>query len=129
MPNLIVFGNPRRKKKNPGKRSLAGMLSRHVYQIRARPRGGRVKTIDFGNELVQARAHGNGTVELRCTEKGRRPFDHLDGAEVQLIRYRHVEDGEDYQHDFEPGVFLIAPRGTSAVIFRPDGLPVWKDFA
>jgi hypothetical protein len=122
MPNLIVFGNPRKHK-------MSGLLSRHVYQIRSRrSAGGRVKTTDFGNELVQARAVGNGTVELRCTEKGRHPFSQLDGHELALIRYRHVEDGEDYQHDFAPGVFLEAQRGGSGVIYRPDGKPVWKDF-
>lgn len=120
-PSLVVFGNP-------GK-AMAGMLSRHVYQIQMRPeQGGRIRTVNFGTEQIQARAVGNGTVELRATTKGQRPFERLDGFQVQRIRYRHVEDGEDYQHEFEPGAFLIAPRGVSAVIFRRDGKPVWGEF-
>lgn len=51
--------------------------------------------------------------------------------EVHAITYTHLDDGQDYKHDFDPGVELVAATlggKRVAVVSRPDGKPVWEDF-
>lgn len=47
---------------------------------------------------------------------------------VYAIQYRHASDGEDYDHDFAPGVCLRANTDGSVTLYRRDGRPVWQEF-
>lgn len=53
--------------------------------------------------------------------------------EVHSVAYRHCDDGEPYQHDFERPTDLIACKTDDGrkvlVILNPDGEPVWEDFS
>lgn len=44
------------------------------------------------------------------------------------LSYKHLEDGEDYQHDFAPGVSIFLASDKSVHLYRPDGKPLWEDF-
>lgn len=48
------------------------------------------------------------------------------GDNVHQIRYQHAEDGENYYHDFEKGVKLIA-LDNGDVLLTSDK-PLWEDF-
>lgn len=50
------------------------------------------------------------------------------GEEVYDVRYRHIDDGEDYVHDFGPGVELEGLDGGDVILYQRDGLPIWDDF-
>jgi hypothetical protein len=138
MPELIVFGNParRRRKTNPQHAPMPGLISSSVYQVKTR--GSPVVTRDFAHRTCAAHARRNGTVELRQSRFPFVPrngaasvfFRTLDGRELARIRYRHAEDGADYQHPFAPGAFLrVVANGWTAVIYRRDGRPVWGEFS
>jgi hypothetical protein len=63
----------------------------------------------------------------------RRTNHHLEGAEllsdrVIEIAYVHAQDGQEYQHDFSPGVRMLLLRDGTVELRRPDGKPLWKDF-
>lgn len=47
---------------------------------------------------------------------------------VYSIQYKHLQDGKDYEHDFEPGTCLRANADGSVTIYRSDGRPVWEEF-
>lgn len=47
---------------------------------------------------------------------------------VYAIQYKHVKDGKDYEHEFEPGVCLRANKDGTVTIYRNDGRPVWEEF-
>lgn len=51
--------------------------------------------------------------------------------DVHEIRYTHIEDGEQYKHDFHGDVELwaIKRRGLREVLLaHADGKPLWEDF-
>ena len=50
------------------------------------------------------------------------------GDEVYDVRYRHSDDGEDYVHEFGPGVELEGLDDGDVVLHQRDGLPIWEDF-
>lgn len=45
-----------------------------------------------------------------------------------FLAYRHAEDGEDYIHDFGPGVRMEAQEDGSVLLSHPIR-PIWRDFA
>lgn len=50
---------------------------------------------------------------------------------VYEIRYRHMDDGKDYQHEFDPRVQMLAIlRGEKhdVLLTHQDSLPLWRDF-
>ena len=47
---------------------------------------------------------------------------------VWMIGYKHIEDGEDYVHEFGPDVSMEAEKGGSVSIFHRNGRPVWREF-
>jgi len=48
---------------------------------------------------------------------------------VYAIEYKHLEDNNDYRHDFAAGVNLFVDRKHLQVtLYRPDGKPLAKDF-
>lgn len=47
---------------------------------------------------------------------------------VYDVRYRHLEDGEDYVHDFGPDVELEALDDGTVLLSHSEGLPLWADF-
>lgn len=50
------------------------------------------------------------------------------GEEVYDVRYRHLEDGLNYIHEFGPGVELEALPDGSVRLYHARGLPLWEDF-
>jgi hypothetical protein len=53
------------------------------------------------------------------------------GDDVHEIRYRHVDDGEFYKHEFngEAEVFAVERNGKrELLIAHRRGLPLWEDF-
>ena len=47
---------------------------------------------------------------------------------VYDVRYQHVDDGQDYVHDFGPGVELEALEDGSVELHHRDGHPLWETF-
>ncbi len=47
---------------------------------------------------------------------------------VYAIQYKHKQDGDDYEHEFERGVCLRANTDGSVTLYRRDGRPVWEEF-
>jgi len=93
-------------------------------------RDGKKRTHRFPADAVHIRLAGDMTVHLSRTD-GVAVFPQepsgLLSKEVVQLRYRHEEDGEDYFHDFDPGVSLIV-TGKRAHLYRPDGKPLWGRF-
>lgn len=46
---------------------------------------------------------------------------------VHSLAYTHIEDGDDYKHDFAKGVCMIAV-GRIVILYRPDKEPLSGDF-
>ncbi len=48
------------------------------------------------------------------------------------LSYKHVDDDNDYEHDFARGVHVVtveSPSGLRGVLlYRPDGRNLWDDF-
>lgn len=49
-------------------------------------------------------------------------------GEVYDIRYQHADDGENYVHDFGPGVELEALDDGEIHLSHRDGLALWQEF-
>lgn len=47
---------------------------------------------------------------------------------VYAIQYKHKQDGDDYEHEFQRGVCLRANTDGSVTLYRRDGRPVWEEF-
>lgn len=54
--------------------------------------------------------------------------DALMSHRVYEIAYKHFVDGQDYKHEFSPGVWMQANKDNQVVLYRPDGKPLSKDF-
>jgi hypothetical protein len=51
--------------------------------------------------------------------------------ELHLIRYRHAEDGRQYEHEFVNPTSVLAlfdGEKHDILITSPDGWPIWQDF-
>lgn len=44
------------------------------------------------------------------------------------VRYKHIEDGHAYKHEFGPGVCIELLRDGSVRLFHKDGKSLWGDF-
>lgn len=49
------------------------------------------------------------------------------GADVHAIQYEHAEDGEPYEHEFEPGVEMWGEEDGSVTLVHPRKR-LWRDF-
>ena len=47
---------------------------------------------------------------------------------VYAVQYRHVEDGQDYEHTFKTGVCMELLSDGSVRIYSRSGKPLWGDF-
>jgi hypothetical protein len=47
---------------------------------------------------------------------------------VYQIKYKHIEDGEDYVHNFAPGTCMELLADGSVRLYRMDGRPLFRDF-
>lgn len=107
------------------------LLSRAAEDITfIRLRGGLKDVHRFPADTVHIRLASDKTVHLSRPDGSavfpREPAGLL-SKHVTQLRYRHEEDGEDYFHDFAPGVSLIV-TGQRAHLYRPDGKPLWGRF-
>lgn len=106
--------------------------------IRLINRGALVEAVAELRELQERAAKGHH--RNPPLTRGRRLLGHsnytahragLMSKEVHAILYRHIEDGEQYRHDFDHSTSLIALRHGDAndvLITSPDGFPIWQDF-
>jgi hypothetical protein len=111
--------------------SRSVLLSRAAEDITfIRLRDGKRDVHRFPVDVVHVRLASDKTVHLSRPD-GAAVFPHepsgLLSKAVKQLRYRHEEDGEDYFHDFDPGVSLIV-TGKRAHLYRPDGEPLWGRF-
>ncbi len=52
----------------------------------------------------------------------------LQSRRVFALSYTHAEDGRNYEHEFARGVTLELHPDGSIRLYRPDGLPLWREF-
>lgn len=56
------------------------------------------------------------------------PKGHLLSSRVYQVRYKHSQDGKNYEHDFGPGVLMHLLGDGTVLLESQTGKKLWKDF-
>lgn len=112
---------------------IATRLHNGAWEVAAVIGGYREKRVYYGSTKRQAIADfrrefqkKNPLAALILPNPNRGASDWSD--RVYSIAYKHKQDGDDYEHEFERGVCLRANADGSVTLYRRDGRPVWEEF-